>query len=470
MKKSLFQLLLFIFTINSPAFCSEPKQEKDNIVICSLNNDIKEEILDIFLYTKDWINRNKSKFIISIKKDHKSAGYSPKDMDVILEALKKAKNWDSFNSGLESIILFFDTKKDIREFVSFSFHKNGKIKSFYTGSNGSVTGDYLVWDSNGSLEMKAKIISGIPFINEKFFDGDDSWKIDGKCYCWQDGKLVSDIDYKSGKVDGSISTCFSSNSCIKTETHYKNNVIDGCQTVCALKDFKIGDFQVKEKDIISKETYKDGKLLNGEYLIDPSSYFVKDGNGKAFRILETVEVCINSERDTRLIIAEIGISNGMLNGKSQTFSISKGIKTLNREASFKDGKLNGEDAYYKMIEDTLVKIKAIIWDDGSEIEKQEFFDNGMIRNRFLLYKSGLVNKLESYNKNGQILVDEEFDQDENLITGLYYNDNGTLISSVKDGVGEAIYRIDADTAFKVKYSGKGEIISSSKVKLSEIQK
>jgi antitoxin component YwqK of YwqJK toxin-antitoxin module len=116
------------------------------------------------------------------------------------------------------------------------FPEDGKIKSVTNYLDGALNGPTIVFSSRGQLEKVTTYTNN---------------ELDGKYAEYNYGKVLKEMDYKNGVLDGYVRE-YDRTGKLQKETQFKNNKVDG-----TLRHFN------EEGEVVLEYEYKNGEKIKG---------------------------------------------------------------------------------------------------------------------------------------------------------------------------------------------------------------
>lgn len=312
-----------------------------------------------------------------------------------------------------------------------SYYTNGQIKQYLEIVNSRAMGLYQEWYPTGQKKLVAKVIGGQADFNEAV---QSTWMFGGCTYAYnEEGKITAKIEYNKGVLDGASEQFFADGT-LKVRTVYKNGIPSGelienypngqrLRTAFFEEGLPEGEaaFYWPDGKVAGSESFEKGLLVSGTYYPqqgDPLT--VSDGVGKRLTLKEGKLFEISE------------IYGGAPYGKVWLYT--------------KDGKL--ESIYHtrygsKEGEETLFypngqKKLVISWmDDMVHGVVKAYYPTGVQLSQKELSKNKKQGLFTAWYKNGDIMLIEEYDND-NIVSGRYFK-KGEMspISTIEKGTGIA---------------------------------
>ncbi|MBM3199153.1 MAG: hypothetical protein FJZ58_07885, partial [Chlamydiae bacterium] len=333
-----------------------------------------------------------------------------------------------------------------------SYHENGYVKQYLEVVDGRAHGMYKEWHANGQCKMTFYVIEGVADLSEEAFR---SWVFEGKNSIWDEqGALLAEIHYDKGLLQGNAVYYYPDGSLHKV-IPYDLDKLHGIQSTYSASGKLIESIpyvqeQREGRAFLHTET---GSLLAEEFFVQDrlmeGCYFDKEGHeiariekGKGKRA-EFV-----NEQLKKLTTYQDGVPEGLV----ESFS-PEGY--LHISFYCKNGKKSGEELeYYPPRGQDSQKVKLLLtWqDDILQGIVKTWFPNGTQESQRELYQNKKNGPSFAWYKNGEILLQEEYENDQ-LITGMYYKKGDKRpVSRVVQGKGTAsLYDADGHFLRKVSY-------------------
>lgn len=380
-----------------------------------------------------------------------------------------------------------------------------EIRPFYLTEISSFSVFYNCTDELNSEKLKAlfKEISSLPKVNSgnsKFYkeNGNSIFElygeknirlkmikstdnIDCKIYLYSNGKVVQEIPYKNGKVNG-IYKVFLSNGSILFETNFKDDKRNGIRRFYTL-DHEIIEGNFINGQIVGKIKVIDNEFYN-RYMLYPNNlekgiieYY--DMNSVLYcevpfinkTIVHGQVIYYYPDKKKRLVQNH---TNGVLDGKTECFKsngdlqctllFTKGKPIGNHKTYYKNGNIF-EESFYDENGTKTGKWKT--YDERGGLKNELLYKNGELNGVEIIYMNGFAigtreyidgklngmwkswssetKKLESerlmkdnkevysirYLKNGKIARKIEFNSNYQVVKAEYYNKEGSVFYEEK---------------------------------------
>ena len=333
----------------------------------------------------------------------------------------------------KSVTRYYKTpKSSVLRGVITSYHPNGLIAQSLEIKNNQANGEYREWYDNGTPKIQTTIMGGTGSLDD---DSSSTWIYNGLAYAWfPDGTLQATINYANGKREGNTHT-YHPNGLIDTIHLYNNDKLHGQQqgytNMGALKwihTFNNGiqhgpAVHYQDGLIVLDEHYHNGRLERGQYtpLIETDIKLgVNNYNGYQMIYNQQSNVYIASE-----------IINGVIEGVVSYYDDNG----LIRSETIQNGMKNGVETWYYSKGSPKIQIQWL--NDVISGVVTTYFDNNTVESIRHINNNIYHGSYLAYYPNGQLMIDETYDNDK-LVTGNYYPLGTTTRSTyVINGYGTA---------------------------------
>lgn len=351
-----------------------------------------------------------------------------------------------------------DSKGDIRSIVT-TYYPNGNIKQFLEVINARAYGKYQEWHENGKISLATLVIGGTPDITPT---AQSTWLFNGSSCAWdENGNLLAEIPYSQGFLEGEAIyyhpvTKQTPAGQIWKKIPYVKNEMDGIVEIyepsgelLQSSTYAQGVLQgssVKywnKHQIASQEEYDQGKLESGQYY---------DRKGQII-----AEICQGMGQRASFGKKDIyelqDYRQGVLDGEIKVFNAQGRLKRIYH---VKNNVKHGEeiDYYDYPIADSKNPSQVIMqpklsfyWYEGKiQGIMKTWYSTGAIESQREMSNNAKNGILSAWYKDGNLMVIEEYDQD-NLMRGDYFKKGEKIpTSQVIQGKGIATI-FDADGNF-----------------------
>jgi antitoxin component YwqK of YwqJK toxin-antitoxin module len=353
---------------------------------------------------------------------------------------QRLKSFDQINflapQPYEKVIRIYKRKGDEAHLSKItSYHPNGHIHEYLEAKNGRAFGEFRSWHEKGTLSMVAHVIEGAGDLSP---DAKTTWVFDGVAKVFDDQEnVIALISYEKGKLQGTA-TYFYPTGTVKQTIPYEKDRKEGLVESFNDKGQKVGQefyhLDQKEGDAFLieiggnsyKESYKRGKLIEGEYLSKEGSIIAEIHEGFGMRAIFADGLLKRKEQ------YEAGVQNGAIEIFSpegdllSRYHVKEGMKHGEEQLFYpKTSKNKGEHLKLSLgwMKDE-VHGKVITWyENGGKESEREFSHN---------LKEGLA---IGWYIDGAVMLVEEYEQDK-LIKGKYFKRGESVpISQVIQGSG-----------------------------------
>lgn len=342
-----------------------------------------------------------------------------------------------------------------------TYHPNGMIAQYLEAEEMRAHGAYREWFPNGQLRIEATVIGGTADVAP---GTQHDWLFEGTNQVWDEqGRLVAQISYQKGMLDGP-SLYFFPTGALEKELPFVKNDLDGDAL-----EFTI-DGQLKSKIHYKKglkegaclayfdnsqpaliEDYTDGLLRKGTYYNPKGELISEVDNGGGFQAL--------FEGGAMTLIE---YRMGKPNGSVKKFALNG---ELQRSFSLRNGKKHGEDIEFYLSheldspKDKPVQKLSINWNENAVhgIVKT-WYNNGALQSEREFCRNLKQGPALAWYRDGTLMLLEEYEEDR-LVKGQYFKIYGKEpVSTISNGNGVAfLYDETGSFIRKVPYS-KGKPI------------
>lgn len=325
-----------------------------------------------------------------------------------------------------------------------SYHENGSLWQYLEVTDGRAHGLYREWFASGKKKIEAHLIEGVADIHDL---AQATWVFEGECNVWDEqenpvaefhyekgllhadaryyfpnGKLMKNIPYTQGEIDG-IAQTFDQEGNLIEEIPYQKGEKNGT-ALCYWGPDRL----------LSTETFEKGRLFKAAYF-DAKGVRVAEvnaGTGKQAQF-----------KDDSLY-ALYSIANGLVEGEMQFFYPNGAL-----QCSYmikEDKKHGGEWEYYPSENTTSPQPRLHLnWNhDAIQGHAKTWYENGQMESQREIHNNKKQGSAYAWYKNGDVMLIEEYENDL-LVKGVYY----------KKGDKKPVSKIDAGKGTATLYSGEG---------------
>lgn len=346
-----------------------------------------------------------------------------------------------------------DAKGDMRSYIT-TYHANGNIKQYLEVLNGRACGMYHEWYENGNCAVQTKVIGGVADVTPQ---AEQSWLFDGLSRAWnEDGKLVAEISYYQGSLEGWTLHYHPSGQLWKRIPYVKNEIhgvieihkTDGelLQQISYQNGMQQGpSYRYWDRNhLASQEEYVQGRLENGQYYSRDGELLSEVRQGNGFKVMFSK----NGVKELQ------EYQNGLLEGDVKVFS-EKGC--LIRIYRVKNKIKHGEEInFYEANRPKL----SFFWNEGKiQGYVKTWYPNGILESQREMADNARNGIATAWYQDGNLMMVEEY-ANNNLIRGEYYPKGERIPSSqVIQGKGTAtIYDAEGRFMQKISYEGGKPVV------------
>ena len=340
-----------------------------------------------------------------------------------------------------------------------SYHDNGYIKQSLEILDGRAHGLYREWHANGMLKMELYVIEGIADLSE---DACRSWIFEGTNRIFNEqGSCIAEIHYDKGLLQGT-STYFDADGHLLKEIPYECDKLHGTQrtfnsqgtliaSLSYIQELREGESFLCAEDgtLLAQEQFVQDLLQEGRYYTMKGELIaaIHDGYGQ------------RAEFENEQLVRKVSYEQGLPEGLVECYTPDGFLHIV---FSQHEGKKHGEEIEYYPKEPLQQKLLVTWSHDTLQGPVKTWFSDGTQESQKELYQNKKNGLSLAWYRNGDLMLQEEYENDQ-LLSGSYYKKGDKKpISRIIQGKGTAsLYDSEGYFLRKIPYEKGYPILEGS---------